>query len=424
MNRTQIVAILVVGMALATAWAVRGQFGHEQGAAWAGGIGAMALLLISKRPDWHNKFLPITMASAIGWGVTGMISYGRVVGFGRSDNYPNALYGLMMLFVIGGLFGLLGGGLTGLSIESSETKKVKWGRLISEMVAGALLVYGLLVMQLGVLMTPPRSEAWAFCLGGGLAMIWYMARNDFNGSLRVALYTAMGAGFGFAFGNFLQNVGTVLQINFNMWNVMEYSIGFFGGIAMAYTVLTTNWPVSISTPAKWETRSAVLFLFAFIPLIIFRESLQYEHLTRRLADLQNTEQTAQLTSWIAAIILSIGLIAAWFYIDRKAYIPKNTKIRNIFMIYFLSYIILSYLVTGMLAGQFHLNHHLYLANYIVIMILIQYISKQGYPSINYRMNYTRFRISFFVIIILIAFLALISISIHDGLPGAHDRFNP
>src|SRR5690554_2057993 len=122
MNRTQIISILIVGMSLATAWAVRGQFGHEQGAAWAGGIGAMALVLVAKRPDWHKKLLPITMISAIGWGVTGMISYGRVVGYGRSDNYPNALYGLMMLFVIGALFGLLGGGLTGLYLESSDTK--------------------------------------------------------------------------------------------------------------------------------------------------------------------------------------------------------------------------------------------------------------------------------------------------------------
>tara|TARA_S200000501_G_scaffold361370_1_gene389513 strand:+ start:290 stop:427 length:138 start_codon:yes stop_codon:yes gene_type:complete len=36
--------ILIVAMALGTAWAIRGQFGHEQGAAWAGAIGGLALV--------------------------------------------------------------------------------------------------------------------------------------------------------------------------------------------------------------------------------------------------------------------------------------------------------------------------------------------------------------------------------------------
>ena len=126
MKKQNLVAILAVGMTLATSWAVRGQFGHEQGAAWAGGIGALALVLISKRNDWLQKIFPVALASALGWGMTGMISYGAVVGYGRADNYPNAFYGLLMLFVIGGLFGLIGGGLTGLSLESSQNKKVKW----------------------------------------------------------------------------------------------------------------------------------------------------------------------------------------------------------------------------------------------------------------------------------------------------------
>ena len=112
------ISILVVGMALGTAWAVRGQFGHEQGAALAGAIGAMALILVSKREDWYPKILTVALSSAVGWGAGGMISYGLVVGYGRSDNFPNALYGLLMLFVIGGLFGLLGGGLSGLDRKS------------------------------------------------------------------------------------------------------------------------------------------------------------------------------------------------------------------------------------------------------------------------------------------------------------------
>ena len=161
MKKSTLTGILIVGMTLATAWAVRGQFGHEQGAAGAGGIGALALVLVSGRKEWLNKIFPIAFASAIGWGMTGMISYGLVVGYCRADNFPNALYGLLMLFVIGGLFGMIGGGLTGLSLESAKNNRVKWENLIVQMVAGGIIFYCFLVKLIGVFLTPPRAEHWA-----------------------------------------------------------------------------------------------------------------------------------------------------------------------------------------------------------------------------------------------------------------------
>ena len=68
-----------------------------------------------------------------------------------------------MLGIIGGLFGLIGGGLFGLTLASSRTKPAQWPQLITEMTAGAIIFYYLLIEQLGWLMTPPRSEAWAAC---------------------------------------------------------------------------------------------------------------------------------------------------------------------------------------------------------------------------------------------------------------------
>lgn len=50
--KKQGIGILIVAMSLGTAWAIRGQFGHEQGAAWAGAIGGLALVLVSHRKDW------------------------------------------------------------------------------------------------------------------------------------------------------------------------------------------------------------------------------------------------------------------------------------------------------------------------------------------------------------------------------------
>ena len=91
-NKKLNVKVLVVAMSLATAWAIRGQFGHEQGAAWAGAIGGLALVVVGKRKDWHAKMVLIALASALGWGAGGMISYGVVVGYGKADNFINAFW--------------------------------------------------------------------------------------------------------------------------------------------------------------------------------------------------------------------------------------------------------------------------------------------------------------------------------------------
>ena len=86
-----ILSIILVGIAYGTAWAIRGQFGHEPGAAMAGIIGGAALLLVAKRKDWYNKMLPVIAMSAIGWGTTGMISYGMVVGYCRAEDFLNSV---------------------------------------------------------------------------------------------------------------------------------------------------------------------------------------------------------------------------------------------------------------------------------------------------------------------------------------------
>ena len=142
-----ILSILLVGIAFGTAWAIRGQFGHEPGAAFAGMIGGAALLLVARRSEWYHKMLPMIAMSAIGWGTTGMISYGMVTGYCKAADLLNSTYGFLSLFVIGGLFGLIGGGLVGLSLTSSSSSKVKWASLLAEMVAGGIIAYFFLIEQ-------------------------------------------------------------------------------------------------------------------------------------------------------------------------------------------------------------------------------------------------------------------------------------
>ncbi len=420
--KNQLITILIVAMTLATAWAIRGQFGHEPGAAWAGGIGGLALVLVSKRKDWYTKIFSVTFASAIGWGAGGMMSYGIVVGYGRSSSLPDAFYGLLMLFVIGGLYGILGGGLVGLSLDSTREKRVNWGCLLSEMVAGGLIGYYLLIVQFEWLMTPPRSEAWALCFGAGMALLWHMARNNFKSPIRVSLFSAIGAGFGFAFGNFLQTLGTSLEIQFNMWNVMEYSIGFFGGIGMAYGVFSSNWPVESRIPERWESRLSMLAVFVIIPFIILIDALGYNTLMERIKDLINPETTAMLSTLFSILIIFSVAIIGWYKFSKSGTGFERKDILVLFIVYLTAYILISYIVSGVFAGRFPSNHQLYVVNFAVILWLAgkQFTPFFGNPLST--MPVSRWFLFLLGIVIIIMFLAFISVNTHGVMGGAHERF--
>lgn len=421
LKSNQIVSILVVAMSFGTAWAVRGQFGHEQGAAWAAGIGGLALVLVSNRNDWYQRVLPVTMASAIGWGMGGMMSYGQVVGYGRSNDVLNAGFGLLMLFVIGGLYGLIGGGLTGLTLESTSGKKVKWGQLMAEMVAGGLIAYGFLIMQLEILMTPPRSEAWAFCFGAGLALVWYMARNDYRSSLKVAFVTMIGAGFGFAFGNFLQIVGNLLEIKFNMWNVMEYSIGFFGGGALAYSVFTSSWPKNIENPRPWENRVSYIIALIIFPIIVFQQSLSIQVLSERLGNSGIDGKTALLSSIVSGLLICLVII---YYVVKFEKIKFSFTKNTVLLVYvtFISlYVAVSFIVTGVFAGEVLFNHVLYVVNIVVVLVLLSRIQNPFSQEVDSEIKLKHLKV-LAIVLIAIVLLAVVLVNIHGELAGSQVRF--
>lgn len=420
--KKQWISILIVGMAFGTAWAIRGQFGHEQGAAWAAGIGALALVLVAQRKDWYTKKLLIAFSSAIGWGAGGMISYGKVVGYGRSDDFLNASYGLLMLFVIGGLFGLLGGGFVGLTLDSSKQKRVNWGSLVAEMSAGGLIGYYFLIEQLELLMTPPRSEAWAICLGAGMAMIWHMARNGHNSPLRVAFFSAIGAGFGFAFGNFLQILGNVLAIDFNMWNVMEYSIGFFGGSSMAYGVFSSEWPEESLVPKRWENNITFLIVFVFIPYLVLTNGPLLDPIFGSSDAIPKPDNISLWGSITAIAVVVAVAVTGWIITIGSGHHFGRKDTRLLFVIYFAAYIIISYCVTGAFKGIFLLNHHLYVVNYILVLILLGKHLPAFQENPGSDLDPKKWLQAAIVIISVIILLALIAINIHREMGSANERF--
>jgi len=422
MNKKQLIlSIVLVGIAFGTAWAIRGQFGHEPGAAFAGMIGVAALILVSRRHDWYNKMLPIVAAAAIGWGTTGMISYGAVVGYCRAEDLLNSAYGFISLFVIGGLFGLIGGGLVGLSLNSSTANRVKWPSLMAEMAAGGLIGYFFLIEQAELLMTPPRSEAWAICFGAGAAMVWHMIRNGFTPSLRVAFYAMLGAGFGFSFGNFLQTAGSVLELHFNMWNVMEYNIGFWGGSGMAYGVFTSKWPSENEAPKRYENILSLMVILLIVPLLVWKDAFTTGELMKSNFIQNDTSRAGFLTVLTLVILAAMNIVVRMRLKDKTIF--GKTEAWTLFLSLFCTYIIWSYLITGLFMGNFRSEQPLYILNLILFWLLIRK-SESPFQTNTAPETFAkdRWTLYFGVVIMIILLLPLLSQMIHGGLPNAHLRF--
>ena len=420
MKNRHILSIVTVGLALGTAWAIRGRFGHEQGAAWAGAIGALCLILVARRRDWHRKAFRIAMAAAFGWGISGVMSYGVVVGYGRGTDFVNVFYGLLMLFVIGILYGFLGGGLFGLALLDSKNVRIKWHSVVVEMIALGLLTYGVLINQLGWFMTPPRSEMWAACLGAAIALAWYLKRNDFSNVMRVAVWSALGAGFGFAFGNFLQVLGNSSGVAFNFWNVMEYSIGFFGGLGMAYGTFTSEWPATDEEVRPNQNLLPIFFVALFIPFVVWDQSFVTDRFDFVLEQGGSLSTVFFFKAIAIAAVLIVAIRTLLLNYSQTATDPTRegyAHVKEFFILYTALYIFLSFLITGIWTHP--VEQYLYVVNFGAILYLVS-VARESFTLRREKPQAWLFATGMSVVVI--ALLAIIAMNSHNGMHGSQVRF--
>ena len=423
-NKPLIINLIIVGMTLGTNWAIRGQFGHEQGAAWAGAVGAIAVILLSGREDWYSKLFKAVMAAAIGWGLGGLMSYGVVVGYGRGTEFVNVYYGLLMLFVIGGLYGFVGGGLFGLVLTDTKARKVNWLSLFTGSVASAIVCYFFIIMEWEWLMTPPRSEVWAACLGVGLFILWFTKHYDYKSALRVAVFSGLGGGFGFAFGDFLQVLGNVSGISFNFWNVMEYSLGFFGGVGMAYGTFTSQWESSADLQSKSSNLIPLLFVVLFIPFVVWDQTFSIEKIEGIYSKLISGQVTEIASIIQVGVFVLILLYTAFFVI--KYQLKKGgeliqyskKEVQSFFFSHFALYTLFSLLITGALVSTYRIEQYLYLVNYITVLLVLPKLTPV-FDSVEKKSNWGR---NFILLLLVLAALALIAINTHGEMPGMQSRF--
>ncbi len=291
--------VLLCGLSLSIGWGIRGNFGHEYGAALAGGLAAIAIALLSGREDWYRHVHFFALFGAIGWSFGGSMSYMMVVGYTHSPHTPTVLYGFANLFVIGFLWAALGGAGIALPAFLTQTQLTQlfvpiaavfiawslqavlvdkllapkrmqrhesplywydtdWLAALTALIAalivaifrGGLDIGTTLVIYLAVgwfagflllvnvcrlRMTPPRGDNWAGCVGMTVAVLLYAWRYELNGIAFATLMTGITGGLAFSGGQLIKQICIRTGLQTNWHSVMEQTQGLLFGIGLAVT---------------------------------------------------------------------------------------------------------------------------------------------------------------------------------------------
>ncbi len=289
--------IFLSGLSLSVGWGIRGNFGHEYGAAIPGALAAMAVVLMSGRPDWWQHIHYFAMFGALGWSFGGSMSYMQVVAYTHSGRAMSVLYGFANLFAIGFLWAFLGGAGTALpallggedlslffvplmaifigwtlqsilvdwffsaqSMRRHESRLYWYDTdwlaalvaivatfpvaalrggfdiatgLILHMAIGWFVAFLLLVNLLKLRMTPPRGDNWAGCVGLVGGVLIYCLRHGLGGLAFAGLLTGIIGGIGFALGQFFKLLNIRTGLQTNWHSIMEQTQGLFHGIGLA-----------------------------------------------------------------------------------------------------------------------------------------------------------------------------------------------
>lgn len=149
---------LACGLALSIGWGIRGNFGHEYGAAFAGCLACFVGALLSGREDWRRRVFHFAFFGMIGWGFGGSISYMQVISYTHSSHAPSQFYGYVGLFWIGFLWAGLG--VAGVAMAAAAERK-----FLDDLIVPILFVFAAWFLQTPIEMWIEKSLATAAAAG-------------------------------------------------------------------------------------------------------------------------------------------------------------------------------------------------------------------------------------------------------------------
>ncbi len=377
--RAQFSYFAVVSLALSIGWGIRGNFGHEYGAMLPGALAAMAAVLLSGRSDWVREIPFFAMFGALGWSFGGSISYMQVVGYTHSGHSASVLYGFACLFVIGFLWAALGGAGTALTAVAGRARMAElllplglvfffwwlqgvaiepwlqergyhldwydsdWLAALLAILAALVLIairrgvdrstslilhlaggwwagFGLLVLGLGLRMTPPRGDNWAGCLGMTAGAIVYCMRTGLAEVARAAVVAGFIGGIGFAAASMLKLVEVTSGYVTNWHSILEQTTGLFNGVGIAVAMGGMAQRVGPVDHAELgerpSNRKAGLIALGFVLLAI-----PYVNLRKNVADWTRAGAVPQtmygISAWTWFDLAAMAVAAAVVILMRR-----------------------------------------------------------------------------------------------------------
>jgi len=381
---------LLTALSLSVGWGVRGNFGHEYGAMFPGALAAMAAVLLSGRPDWYGRTPYFAMFGALGWSFGGSISYMQVIGYTHSGHSESVLYGFACLFVIGFLWAAPGGMGTALPAVADRRRitelfgpiaivlaawqfegwvvepwlhgqgySLNWydtdwlgalvalgvglvlalvrrkvdhaTSLILYMAVGWWVGFVILVLVLGLRMTPPRGDNWAGCLGMTSALFAYWVRNGLLAVARAGLVAGVVGGISFAGASMIKLAAVTTGFETNWHSVLEQTTGFINGLGVALAMWhLARWSPVVddgATPPSekdWTKPLAVAFTLLAIPMVNLRKNARH-WVNSKAVPAEMYGISAEAWFGLAFAVVAIGLFALLIRHARKpiAVVPET-----------------------------------------------------------------------------------------------------
>jgi hypothetical protein len=163
-----------------------------------------------------------------------------------------------------------------------------------------------------------------------------------------------------------------------------------------------------------------LFVLFFVPFVVWDQSFVTDRFDFITASGGRTTTILLFKSIaLAAIILVGGLIILANYSPAQAKEPAADYrvAQNFFILYFLLYILLSFLVTGIFVHP--LEQYLYVLNFIAILVMLPRVKGTFDSSTVVPVRWAQLT---FILIIVLGILALIAANAHGPLRGSQIRF--
>jgi len=293
-------------------WGIRGQYGHETGAMIAGVLSGMTLILLFAPGISSLKAARTVALMAVGISLGGSMTYGQTIGLTQDaaliGNWSALRWGLVGLFVKGGIWIGFAGAFLGIGLSTRRYRPMEFVRLL----LGMTLLFVLGLWALNSPFDPasqvlpnlyfsddwywepgaalkPRPECWGGLLAAlmGLAAYLHGIRRD-RLARNMAGVGFLAGGMGFSVGQcvqafhawnperFAQCLPGNLAAHVNWWNMMETSFGSIAGAVLAGGLWWNRHLIAAS--GQSQTEAVVLtpvwefaLLAVHLPLLIAAE---------------------------------------------------------------------------------------------------------------------------------------------------------